>query len=845
MKIIAWFNELDKTSLSIAGGKGTNLGIITKAGFPVPPGFVVTAQAFNYFLETTGIKNEIYGILDNLNVDDNESLEKASKQIKSIILSEEVPDNIKKEVVESYKNLMIGKKFDGLNQKAMELVNPTRSNEVFVAVRSSATAEDLPQASFAGQQESYLNVKGGDNVLIALKKCWASLFTPRAIFYRNKNHFPHDKVLIAVVVQKMVDSEKSGVAFSIHPATGNKDEIVIEAGWGLGEYIVKGTINPDNYIVNKNDFTIKSKIVKKQEKMLTRDPLTGKNIEVELPEQKQEKQVLDDEQIITLARVMKKIEDFYHYPQDVEWASENNRLYIVQARPVTFFGKKEEKTTVSGEVIVSGLGASPGKSSGRAVIIKSASELDRIKKGDILVTKMTDPDMVPAMERAGAIVTDEGGLTSHAAIVSRELGVPAVVGTINATAKITDGEVITVDADNGVVTRGGEVKSQQEIAESSVKIKQPVMRDDYSAPVTGTKIYMNLGIPEKVAEYAKLPFDGIGLMRVEFIIASHIKKHPLYAIKQGLSQEYIDKLAEGIATVASTIKPRPVIVRFSDFKTNEYAGLEGGEEFEPKENNPMIGWRGCSRYVSPQFEPAFRLECKAIKKVRDAGLRNVWVMLPFVRNIEEVKKVQKIMESEGLERSSDFKLYLMAEVPSIIILADEFSKLCDGFSIGSNDLTQLTLGVDRDSTTLGKMGYFNERNKAVKDSIKKLIKIAHQHNIHVGICGQAPSEYPEFTEFLVEEGIDSISVNHDVVYQTRELVSSVEKRILLKLARTGGEVRKDLEEEVEAHVESIKEPETSNWEEDAKEDTFKTFTQEEDEPSNDPRDHEDKGMFWP
>ncbi|MBD3312035.1 phosphoenolpyruvate synthase [archaeon] len=823
MKVIAWFNELDKSSISVAGGKGANLGVLTEAGFPVPPGFVVTAQAYEEFIKTTGVDKEIYELLSKLDYNDNEALQKASKNIKVIITSEEIPDNMKEEITEAYNKLLIGNKFDGLNDKTLELVNANKKKEPFVAVRSSATAEDLPEASFAGQQETFLNVKGAERVIESVKNCWASLFTPRAIYYRHKNDFPHDKVLIAVIVQKMIDSEKSGVAFSIHPSTGNKDEIVIEAGWGLGEFVVKGVINPDNYIVDKNTFKIKKKLVKKQTKMLTRDPLKGVNIEVEIPDQKQEKQVLDDEQIITLAKVMDKIEKHYDFAQDVEWASENNRLYIVQSRPVTFFGEEKKEGTAdesepAGEVLVKGLSASPGRTVGKVVIIKDESELDKVKKGDVLVTSMTDPDMVPAMERAGAIVTNEGGLTSHAAIVSRELGVPCIVGTEKATQVLTDGMRVTVDASSGVVREGGE-----EIEESATIKTEVKSRKDYSAPVTATKIYMNLGIPNKIEDYADLPFDGIGLMRIEFVIAGH-KKHPLKAIEEGTTQEYVKKLSNSIAKVAGAIKPRPMILRFSDFKTNEYADLEGGEQYEPKENNPMIGWRGCSRYVSPDFEKAFRLECRAVKKVRDAGLKNVWVMLPFVRTVKEVKQVEKIMESEELVRSHDFKMFIMAEVPSVILLADEFAKTCDGFSIGSNDLTQLTLGVDRDSAKLGKMGYFDERDEAVKKSISHLIKAAHDNDITVSICGQAPSQYPEFTEFLVKEGIDSVSVNPDVIYSTRDLVSSVEKKMLLKVAR---------EEKDEEWTKPSEKKDNPDW------------TEDEEEPQNDPRDHEDKAMFWP
>ncbi len=844
MKTIVWFNEITKDDVGIVGGKGANLGELTRAGFPVPPGFAVTAQAYKYFIESTGIKDDILDLISKVDINDTDALQLTAKKIQSIIKSEEIPYKMKSEIINAYNNLLTGNKFEGLKGKALELVSVGAPKEPFVAVRSSATAEDLPGASFAGQQETFLNVKGAENVITAVKACWASLFTARAIFYRETNHFPHDKVLISVIIQKMVDSEKSGVAFSIHPATGDKSEIVIEAGWGLGEFIVQGEINPDQYIVDKDSLTIKKKLVKRQTKMLTRDPLSGKNIEVELPEQKQERQVLDDEQIVTLAKVVKRIEAHYGKPQDIEWASENNRLFIVQARPVTFFGKKEVKEEVSGDVLVRGLPASPGVATGRVVIIKSADELDKIKKGDILVTTMTDPDMVPAMERAAAIVTDEGGLTSHAAIVSRELGVPAVVGCNNATKVLSDGMIVKVDADNGVVIKADSISSQE--PQVSVNAPKPVSRD-YSAPVTATKIYMNLGVPEKISEYASFPFDGIGLMRVEFIIASKINAHPLYLIKQGRSDEYVKALADGISTVAGTVKPRPVIVRFSDFKTNEYAGLTGGKEFEPEESNPMIGWRGCSRYVSKEFEQAFRLECRAVKRVRDAGLTNVWVMLPFVRNTSEVKRVLEIMSSEGLERSNDFKVFIMAEVPSVIWLAEEFAKLCDGFSIGSNDLTQLTLGVDRDSSKLGSMGYFDERNDAVKRSISHLIRVAHEQGVSVSICGQAPSEYPDFTEFLVNEGIDSISVNHDVVLQTRDLVSSVERKLLLRLARSKSnegnneltvtqpkiDVQSQQSNDVVSHDNNVRDDFVSDG-----------FSVSDDEQNNDSSD-EDKGMFWP
>ncbi len=826
VKIIAWFEELNKNSVDIAGGKGANLGEMQKAGFPIPPGFVVTAQAYKEFLDRTGIYKEIEELLNKLDVNDTKSLQKTAKEIQTIIKSEVFPEDFKKPVIEAYKNILIGKKHIELNKKALELIKPSRQKEPYVAVRSSATAEDLPEASFAGQQESFLNVKGEEALLEAVKNCWASLFTARAIYYREKNKFPHEKVLISVIIQRMVDSEKSGVAFSIHPTTGDKDLIIIEAGWGLGEYIVKGVINPDHYEVSKTDWTIKKKLVNKQNKMLIKDPISGKNTDVEVPERKQEKQILDDEQIITLAKVTKKIEKHYGVAQDVEWASSDNRLYIVQSRPVTFFGKKaeegEEVKAAEGEVLLKGLPASPGIASGPVKMIHDASELDKVIEGCILVTEMTAPDMVPAMERAAAIVTDKGGLTSHAAIVSRELGVPCIVGTSNATKILKDDMIITVDANKGIVLKAGEkALEEQEKKEEVKEIKQATFSMD--APVTATKVYMNLGIPEKIIDYARLPTDGIGLMRIEFIIASHIGVHPNKLIADGKADEYINKLAEGVKKIAEVINPKPVIVRFSDFKTNEYRDLEGGEAYEPHEDNPMIGWRGCSRYVSKEFEQVFRLECKAIKKVRDDGLRNVWVMLPFVRVIDEVKQVLRILKSEGLARGRDFKVWLMAEVPSIIILADKFAELCDGFSIGSNDLTQLILGVDRDSEKLGKMGYFDERNHAVLASISRLIRLAHDKGVTVSICGQAPSVYPEVTEFLIRQGIDSISVNPDVVLKTKHLISSVERKILLESARH--EISHEPEEKKITGLENSPNPEPENY--------------------NDIPEYKDKKPFWP
>ena len=767
MRYVKFFKEIHKQDIPSAGGKGANLGEMYNAGFPVPPGFVITSNAYKDFIEVTGIKKEMKEILQKIDYNNYDTIAKAAKDIQTLIKSEEIPKEIRLEIKAAYDS-MYKTSFE-LPKKARDYINAIRTPP-FVAVRSSATAEDLPTASFAGQQETYTNVKGDENVIEAVQKCWASLFTPRAIFYRHKNNFDHFKVLIAVIVEKMVNSDASGVAFTVDPVSENPNLMVIEAGFGLGEAMVGGEVTPDHYIIDKRDFRIVSKKINKKDFMIIRDP-SGHNKKVYLDEKTANSQVLTDSQIIELARIIKRIEDHYHFPQDIEWAREGTKLYIVQSRPITTLGKKFEKPNFEeklGKPLVEGLPASKGVASGVVKIVMDPSQIDKVKKGDVLVTKMTNPDFVPAMKIAAAIVTDEGGSTSHAAIVSREMEIPCIVGTDNATKVLEEGEVVTVDAVDGKVYKG--------IVEIG-KEKQKELKLDVSKLITRTKVYMNLGVPFKIDEYKSLPFDGIGLMRIEFIIASKIGKHPNYMIEKGLSEEYINSLADGIEKVASTIYPKPIVVRFSDFKTNEYRDMVGGEKYEPKESNPMLGWRGTSRYVSKEFEEAFRLECRAIKKVREK-YDNVWVMLPFVRTIEEVIKVKKIMEEEGLRRGDTFKVWIMAEVPSVVILSNEFSKLdIDGISIGSNDLTQLVLGVSRDSEELGRMGYFDERNEAVLKAIKMLIDGFHKNGKTVSICGQAPSVYPEFLEFLIKAGIDSVSFNPDAVSDGRLKIWNLEKKI--------------------------------------------------------------------
>ena len=781
-KLILWFEDLRKEDIPLVGGKNANLGEMLEAGIPVPPGFAITAYAYNKFITETGIAEKIYKVIGETvtHVSNPQQFENASKEVRRLIESTPMQYDIEKEIKRAYN----------------EFSKRTKSAEVSVAVRSSATAEDLPDASFAGQQETYLNVRGAKELIEKTVKCWSSLFTPRAIFYRTEKGFKHEQVLISVGVQKMVNAKAAGVTFTINPVTGESNQIVIEANWGIGESVVSGSVTPDNYIVDKESLRILEKKIAKKTVEYTRDPKTGKTIHADVPPERQEKPCLTDEEIVKLAELAKRIEEHYGgKPQDIEFAIDQDlsfpeNVLIVQSRPETVWSLVTKPPEIGApkppasppqpterKVAVKGIAA--GKrdvGAGVAKVVLTPEDASKlVEKGDVIVATMTNPDYVPFMKLSRAIVTDKGGVTCHAAIVSRELGIPCIVGTENATKVMTTGQTYTVDARSGVVYEGifAEPARPSTPTTTSTAIA--------SAPITATKIYLNLGVPEMIEEYRNLPFDGIGLMRIEFILASYIKEHPLYLLETGQADKFVNKLAEGIATVARAIIPRPVVVRFSDFKTNEYRELKGGEKYEITEANPMLGWRGASRYISEWYEKAFRLECKAIKKCREEwGLKNVWVMLPVIRTVWEAKKCLEIMKDEGLEKSRDFKVWFMAETPSIAIMADEFSKLCDGYSIGSNDMTQGILMIDRDSERLGLMGYFDERDPAVKRILAHLIKVAHEHGCTVSICGEGPSNLPDFTEFLVRCGIDSISVNADAVVSTRQLVASLEQKILLE-----------------------------------------------------------------
>ena len=756
---IRTLDSLNHKDGDIVGGKSANLGELLNAGLPVPGGFAITTTAYKELVIETESKNQIHDLLNNLDMDDFDSINSCSAQIRELIEKIPLPEALISEIQSSYRSL---------------------GDDIEVAVRSSATAEDLPSASFAGQMDSFLYIKGIENVLKSVKKCISSVFSSRAISYRHEKNFDHFIVLASVTIQKMLDPESAGVMFTLNPVTGATNEIYIEGSWGVGETIVQGKVDPDSFIVQKPELNISSRNINTKKLMTIRGATQGKfsiadrasATEIDVPLDIQNKPSIDDNTVKLLSDYAVKIEKHYNKPMDIEWVLEKNshQIFIVQARPETVHSKPQNNN----EIILKGIGASSGVSFGPVNVILDIKNTTSFINKQVLVTQMTTPDWTPLMKRASAIITQSGGATAHAAIVSRELGIPCIVGAKDATNILKTGQEVTVDGSTGCIYDGKvEIQNKSETQSSSFESE--------SWPITATQIYMNLGSPDLIDKYKVLPFDGIGLMRLEFLIADKISKHPLKIIEDNESDKFVNELFNGINKVASTIFPRPLVVRFSDFKSNEYRKLEGGEKYEPHEENPMIGWRGISRYISPDYQPAFRLECKAIKKLRDAGMSNVWVMLPFARTIPEVKETLKIMQEEGLERSDDFKVWLMAETPSLVIQADDFAKLCDGFSIGSNDLTQLMLGVDRDSELLHSLGYFNERDPAVLKAIKSLIRAAHDNDITISICGQAPSLYPDFAALLVKEGIDSISANPDSVIRTRRSVAGAERKELLRL----------------------------------------------------------------
>ena len=807
-KNILWFKDITINDVPLVGGKNASLGemirTLSPKGMPIPDGFATTSKAYFYFLEKEGLKAKIKSIISDLDIKNIKNLQTRGKTIRDLILKEKLQDDLQKDILKAYR--LLSKEYG--------------KKDVDVAVRSSATAEDLPTASFAGQQESYLNISGEKNLIEAVQKCFASLFTDRAIVYREENGFDHLKIALSVGIQKMVRSDlaSSGVMFSCDTESSFPDVVLINTSYGLGENIVQGKVDPDQYYVFETTLKqgfgaiIEKKIGSKGIKLIySRGKKPTRNVAVPLKDR--QKFVLTDEEILNLARYSMMIEEHYKKPMDTEWAKDgrDQKLYILQARPETVQSRKNvnvleeyvlEKSKIKSlprtvppkaglvrgqksKILITGLSVGSKIGQGKVNRIMDAKNINKFKRGEVLVTDMTDPDWVPVMKLASAIVTDSGGRTAHAAIVSRELGIPCIVGTGRATKVLKTGENITVSCAEGEVGK---------VYQGLIPFK--IKRTDISKiPRTKTKITMNLGEPDQAFGLSFLPNDGVGLAREEFIIANAIKIHPLALINykklptifknkidkltfgyKDKVQFFVDKLAEGMGKIASAFFPKEIIVRFSDFKTNEYRNLIGGKFYEGEESNPMMGFRGACRYISETFQPAFLLECEAIKKARNIfGLKNVNVMIPFCRTIEEGKKVLEIMKKAGLERGKDgLKVYVMCEIPSNVILADKFLEIFDGFSIGSNDLTQLILGLDRDNAQIAYIG--DERNEAVKEMLRKVIKTCREKKKYIGICGEAPSNYPEFAEFLVEQGIESMSLNPSVVIKTHLIVAGKEKQ---------------------------------------------------------------------
>jgi len=751
---ILWFKEIGFDDVNIVGGKGANLGEMYNLGIPVPNGFVVPVNVYFQFIKENNLQPKIADILKTTDVDQPDQLLNASKQIRSIIKKSPINHQTAVKIMAAYKKLS---DFGGLK-------------DVPVAVRTSATAEDTADASFAGQGDTFLNVTGETNVLHRVRDCWSSLFTPRSIFYQVKKHYNHFKIGVAVPVQRLVQSDISGVMFTVNPVTNEKNQIIVEAIWGLGEYIVQGTVSPDQYIIDKNNWTVVSENHVEQKTELIRAEHETKEINV--PKSKQNKIKITPTTAIKIAKIGQKLHQHYGKPQDVEFAIDNKgKLFIVQTRPITTVVSNQktldvQTTKISQKPDLTGEQASPGTASGTIIIIKSPKEINRVKKGQILVTSMTTPDFVPAMKIVSGIITDKGGQTSHAAIVSRELGVPCVVGTKIATKFFNEGDIITLNGTTGEIWKGNLIDKNA-----------PIIKKQASTAKTATKIYVNLGEPDLAEMISKKNVDGIGLLRAEFMLAN-IGIHPKRVIAEGKEKEYINKLAKEMVKFCKSFNPRPVIYRATDFKTNEYRSLKWGKLYEPEEPNPLMGFRGASRYISSP--DVFYMELEAIKQVRTKyGYKNLWLMIPFVRTPQELADVKRIVTSAGLLRSPSFKFLMMAEIPSNVILLDKFIDVgIDGISIGSNDLTMLTLGLDRDNSEVAKS--FNEMDPAVLWSLKRLVTKSKKRGITCSICGQAPSNYPELVEKLVRWGATSISVSPDAIDATRDVVAWAEKRNINK-----------------------------------------------------------------
>jgi pyruvate,water dikinase len=748
---VLWLDDVRASDLDRVGGKAASLGELTAAELPVPPGFVVSADTYRTFIEEAGIDDELFGAME-IDEEDSSALAGAQERAYELILGTEMPSDVREEILDAYHSLGDG--------------------EEFVAVRSSATAEDLPDASFAGQQETFLNVTEED-LLECVKECWASLFSQRAIYYRNRQGFPHEDVDIAVVVQQMVDADKAGVMFTSHPSTG-APQTILEAAWGLGEAVVSGSVSPDNYVVDRATGEVEEVTVADKKVQCIKDPETGETAEVEVPEDERNARVLDDDEIARLVELGREVEEYYDAPQDVEWAMVDGDVYMLQSRPITTISDEEEhETDESGEaeeVLLSGLGASPGVASGPVRIVRKLDQLDKVAEGDIIVTEMTMPDMVPAMKRAAGIVTDEGGMTSHAAIVSRELGVPAVVGAGSATSELEDGQVVTIDGDKGTIRAGKEEGAEEHEPVEEVRPKTPVK------PMTATEVKVNVSIPEAAERAAATGADGVGLLRMEHMVLSLGSTPENYIEKHGVDA-YVEEIVDGIRGVADEFYPRPVRVRTLDAPTDEFRQLEGGDD-EPVEHNPMLGYRGIRR--SLDRPDVFKHELDAFRQLYEMGYDNVEIMFPLVNDAEDVLAAKRYMTEAGIDPEKR-SWGVMVETPASALMIEEMAEAgIDFASFGTNDLTQYTLAVDRNNEHVADR--FDELHPAVLELISDTIQTCRELDVETSICGQAGSK-PRMVRFLVEEGISSISANIDAVRDVQHEVKRVEQKLILDSVR--------------------------------------------------------------
>jgi len=762
---ISWFEEVGSDSVGLVGGKGANLGEMLNARLPVPYGFIVTSHAYFYFLKYNDLEPLIREILDDFDYEDQKELSVRSEKIQNLIKKAPFPPNLQDTILDFYEKLPLkeNKMRKNLHPSWKETIAQKLTPDTLVAIRSSATAEDLPTASFAGQQETYLNIQGENVLLEAIRNCMASLFTQRAIYYRHEQGFDHFKVGLASVVQRMVQSDRSGIAFSLDPVTNDKTKVVIEAIFGLGEYIVQGKVTPDHYEVNKSDFNLISKDINFQKEKFIKHG--HENISVALNHEVGSTQKLSDEEVIDVARVVVSVEEHYNTPQDIEWAIENDMLFVVQSRPITTQNQNSKNqvnsldTSLGISPILTGDPASPGVAVGKPVVLTSPSENNKIHPGDILIAKATNPDYVPAMRRAGGIVTEQGGRTSHAAIVAREFGIPAIVGATEAISKLEDLYEITVHGDTGKIYQGN-IKSKftsHEVSHSSNEKKLPI------------KVYLNCAETELLEKYSKLPVDGIGLLRAEFMLAS-FGIHPQFLIDQGKGSKYKNFLSENLIKFAKAFEGKPVVYRATDFKTNEYSHLEGGTRYEQKEENPMLGFRGTSRYLVNR--ESFRAEIEGFLEAYEKHT-NLILMLPFIRTPYELVAIKQDLAEFGFY---DFKippkLWIMVEVPSTVITLETFMRIgIDGLSIGTNDLTMLTLGVDRDNAKVAHL--YEETNRSVMWMLEHIVTTAKKWGVTASVCGQAVSDSPEIVKSLISWGVTSVSVSPDAVDKTRELISSI------------------------------------------------------------------------